>query len=157
MSKLPGWSEDMTALVKTTPKDKIVDWKIIWRDPQPCWTSAGGRIVQIGDCAHTFIPTSGSGATQAMEDAISIAACLHLGGKSNIPMATKVHNKLRFVTDSLIPSTSRKSSSQPKPTDSNASPAPRKAASRTASTSKRPTGRPWLRNPNSLSCRCGSG
>ena len=65
------------------------------RDPQEQWTSSGGRIVQVGDSAHSLLPTSGNGATQAMEDGFSIATCLQLGGKSNIPWATRVHNKLR--------------------------------------------------------------
>lgn len=71
----------------------------MWREPQPCWASSTGRIIQIGDAAHTFLPSSGNGATQGMEDAISLAACLQIAGKDNVPWATRVHNKLRFVND----------------------------------------------------------
>ena len=69
----------------------------MWRDPQPQWASQGGRIVQLGDAAHPFLPTSLSGGTMAMEDAYSLAACLSIGGKGDVPLATKVHNKLRYV------------------------------------------------------------
>ena len=31
----------------------------------------------------------------AMEDGYSLAACLQVGGKDRIPLAVKVHNKLR--------------------------------------------------------------
>lgn len=68
----------------------------MWRDPQPQWHSPGGPVVQVGDSAHTFLPASGNGGTQAMEDGVSLAACLQIGGKSNIPIAVRVHNKLRF-------------------------------------------------------------
>lgn len=67
----------------------------MWRESQPQWTSANGCVVQLGDAAHTFHPASGNGATQAMEDAISLAACVALSGKDNIPRATRVHNLLR--------------------------------------------------------------
>lgn len=78
-----------------TPKDKLLNFELVWRDPQPIWTSKSGRIIQIGDAAHTFLPSSGNGANQAMEDAISLAKCLAIAGKDNIGEATKVHNKLR--------------------------------------------------------------
>jgi 2-polyprenyl-6-methoxyphenol hydroxylase-like FAD-dependent oxidoreductase len=81
--------------MKKTPKDGIIDWELMWRDPRENWASPQGRVVQVGDSAHTFLPSSGNGATQAMEDAISLATCLQIGGKSNISLATKVHTKLR--------------------------------------------------------------
>lgn len=86
----------MDRVIKTTPEDGIIDWKLMWRDPQPIWTSSNGRVVQLGDAAHTFIPSSGNGGTQAIEDAVSLATCLQIGGKGNIELAARVHNKLRF-------------------------------------------------------------
>ncbi|UPX11207.1 Salicylate 1-monooxygenase [Ascochyta rabiei] len=68
----------------------------MWRDLQPQWTSKIGRVVQLGDAAHPFLPTSFSGGTMAMEDAYSLAACLYIAGKKDVPLAIKVHNKLRF-------------------------------------------------------------
>jgi 2-polyprenyl-6-methoxyphenol hydroxylase-like FAD-dependent oxidoreductase len=52
-----------------------------------------GRVLQLGDSAHTFFPMSGKGATQAMEDTVTIATCLQLAGKSGSPLTVKVHNK----------------------------------------------------------------
>ena len=83
--------------MKATPNNQVFDWKLMWRDPQPQWASKGGRVVQIGDAAHPFLPTSFSGGTMAMEDAYSLAACLKIAGKKDVPLATKVHNKLRYV------------------------------------------------------------
>ena len=37
-----------------------------------------------------------NGGTQALEDAISLAACLSEGGKDNITQAVRVHNLIRF-------------------------------------------------------------
>ena len=67
----------------------------MWRDLREEWVSPAGRVVQIGDSAHSFLPSSGNGASQAMEDAITLAACLQLGGKSNVPVAARIYNKLR--------------------------------------------------------------
>ncbi|KAJ5296099.1 hypothetical protein PENANT_c021G02786 [Penicillium antarcticum] len=93
---IPGWPEVANRVIKRTPLDRLHDFKLMWREPQPCWVSPNGRVVQIGDAAHTFLPSSGSGATQAMEDAVSIATCLGIAGKDNVTWASKVHNKLRF-------------------------------------------------------------
>ncbi|KAH7202926.1 hypothetical protein IWW34DRAFT_673311 [Fusarium oxysporum f. sp. albedinis] len=91
-----GWVPWLTELIKATPEMGAVDYKLLWRDPYPTWASPHGRVVQIGDAAHAFLPTSASGATMAMEDAFSLAASLQLGGKRNLALAVKVHNKLRF-------------------------------------------------------------
>ena len=91
----PGWHEAIPALVRTAPKGSIIHWKLMWRDLHSGWTSPHGRVVQVGDSAHSFLPSSGNGATQAMEDAITLAACLHLAGKSGVQWGTKVYNKLR--------------------------------------------------------------
>ena len=75
----------------------------MWRDPQPKWTSPGGRVLQLGDAAHTFLPSSGNGGTQAIEDAVSLAACISkAGSKQNVPDATRVHNLLRFERVSCL-------------------------------------------------------
>jgi 2-polyprenyl-6-methoxyphenol hydroxylase-like FAD-dependent oxidoreductase len=76
--------------------DSLVHWKLRWRDLNRQWTSDGGRIVQVGDSAHSFLPASGNGATQALEDAVSLATCLQLAGRSNAAVATKIHNRLRY-------------------------------------------------------------
>ena len=76
----------------------------MWRDPQPKWTSSGGRVVQLGDAAHTFLPGSGNGGTQAMEDAVSLAPCIYkAGGKERVPDAPRVNNLLRFERVSCLP------------------------------------------------------
>ncbi|KAL3599767.1 hypothetical protein FPOAC2_03995 [Fusarium poae] len=96
LQAVESWEPFVTELIKATPNQSVLDWKLMWRDPQPRWTSPGGRVVQIGDAAHSFLPTSASGGTMAMEDAYSLAACLGIAGKKDVSLATKVHNHLRF-------------------------------------------------------------
>ncbi|ORY63491.1 uncharacterized protein BCR38DRAFT_344406 [Pseudomassariella vexata] len=103
-----GWAPYLAALISTTPGNRCVDWKLVWRGPQSKWSSPHSRVLQLGDACHPLIPTSGSGAVMAMEDAYSIAACLRIvadrdrgegvtrSGKGEIPLAVKVHEKLRF-------------------------------------------------------------
>lgn len=93
-----GWTPFVHEMIKATPNQTCTDWKLMWRDPQDTWVSPRGRVVQIGDSAHSFLPTSGAGGTMAMEDAFSLASCLQLAGRTNVPMALRVHNKLRYHT-----------------------------------------------------------
>lgn len=102
LSTIPDWPEAFDQVIKATPLDVIVDWKLMWRDPQPRWTSAGGHVVQLGDAAHTFLPTSGNGGTQALEDAVSLAACVAMAQRQRVPDATRVHNLLRFERVSFV-------------------------------------------------------
>ncbi|CAH0020561.1 unnamed protein product [Clonostachys rhizophaga] len=90
-----GWDPAVLKLIRHSPAS-IVNWSLNFRNPHRHWTSPGGRVVQLGDAAHTFLPTSGNGAVQAMEDAISIAECLQQGGKENVGWSTRVHNVLRY-------------------------------------------------------------
>lgn len=106
MSATPGWGEAFLHLVAATPPSSIIHWPLTWRNPSPIWHSPQARILQLGDSAHSFLPTSGNGATQAIEDSITIATCLQLSYASStakkvpipdvVSKAVKVHNKLRF-------------------------------------------------------------
>ena len=100
LDKVPGpnkWAPIFLDLVKCTPPDTIVNFELLWRNPQPSWTSPGARVVQIGDAAHSYLPASSNGATQAIEDAVTIASCLEIGGKGNIPQAVRAHIRMRYV------------------------------------------------------------
>ncbi|KAH6857083.1 putative monooxygenase [Chaetomium sp. MPI-CAGE-AT-0009] len=97
---LPGlesWDPLLVEAINNTPPNAIVRWKLCLRNPQPRWTSPGGHIVQVGDAAHSLLPTSANGAAMALEDSISLAECLRLGGKEGAAVATKVHQVLRLL------------------------------------------------------------
>ncbi|KAI1764588.1 FAD/NAD(P)-binding domain-containing protein [Hypoxylon sp. FL1150] len=102
LDETPGWDPELVDILRLIPEGSCIDWTLLWRDPQPQWASAGGRVVQLGDSAHSFLPTSGNGASQALEDALSLAVCLRLAGKGREQVATKVHNALRFERVSVI-------------------------------------------------------
>ncbi|KAK1759797.1 hypothetical protein QBC47DRAFT_338223 [Echria macrotheca] len=92
------WAQIFKDLIKLTPPKTIVNFELFWRDPQPKWASPGGRVVNIGDAAHSFLPASGNGATQAIEDAVCLASCLQIcGTKEKVPEAVHAHVRMRFV------------------------------------------------------------
>ncbi|OQO06807.1 hypothetical protein B0A48_08595 [Cryoendolithus antarcticus] len=103
LDAVPGadkWDPKFKDLVAITPPNTIVNFELLWRDPQLTWASPARRVVQIGDSAHTFLPASGNGATQAIEDAITLASCLQLAGKDNIPDGIEAHTRYRFIRNS---------------------------------------------------------
>ncbi|KAI9172821.1 FAD-dependent monooxygenase fsr3 [Paramyrothecium foliicola] len=82
--------------------NKAISWQLRWRDPQTRWTTPGGRIIQLGDSAHAFIPTSIMGANTALEDAQSLAECLRLAGRKDANLGTKVHEFLRLQRVTIL-------------------------------------------------------
>ncbi|KAK0617638.1 hypothetical protein B0T14DRAFT_569127 [Immersiella caudata] len=91
------WAPMFKELIKLTPPNTIVNFELFWRNPQPKWASPGARVVNIGDAAHSFLPASGNGATQAIEDAVSLASCLQIGGRQKIPQSVRAHVRMRFI------------------------------------------------------------
>ncbi|KAK8113254.1 FAD/NAD(P)-binding domain-containing protein [Apiospora sp. TS-2023a] len=93
-----GWAPIFKDLVRITPPRTIVNFELFWRNPQASWCSPTARIIQIGDSAHSYMPSSGNGATQAIEDAVSLASCLQLGGnRDKVPDAVRAHIYFRFL------------------------------------------------------------
>ena len=92
---MDDWAEIVRDIISTTPQERLVDWKLVYREVLPTWVSPKSRIVVIGDAAHPFLPTSVQGASQALEDGASIAACLDIAGKDKIPEALRVFERIR--------------------------------------------------------------
>ena len=90
-----SYAQAMVDAVRAAPDDAFFNWRLMFRNPTPNWVSRRGHIVQLGDAAHTYLPSSGNGATQAMEDAVCLAACLQLAGKSQVFLGVRAYNKLR--------------------------------------------------------------
>ncbi|KAI0442929.1 hypothetical protein F4803DRAFT_561970 [Xylaria telfairii] len=93
---IKDWDPMCTRIVSKTPEEVLVDWKLVYRDPLPTWVSPKARILLLGDSAHPFLPTSAQGATQALEDGVCIAVCLRRGGKENVPVSVRAHEKMRY-------------------------------------------------------------
>jgi 2-polyprenyl-6-methoxyphenol hydroxylase-like FAD-dependent oxidoreductase len=96
LKNLEGWSEVVHEIVKATPDGRLIDHKLVYRDTLPTFTSPKARIALIGDAAHPFLPTSIQGASQALEDGVTLAVCLELSGKDKIPQAVKAYEKIRY-------------------------------------------------------------
>lgn len=90
------WAPIVHAIIRATPEERLVDWKLVFRDPLPTWISPKRRIALIGDAAHPFLPTSIQGASQSMEDGVTAAICLELAGKDNVPEAIRAYEKIRY-------------------------------------------------------------
>lgn len=96
LETIKEWDPMVTKIISKTPEDRLVDWKLVYRDPLPTWISPKGRILLLGDSAHPFLPTSAQGAAQAVEDAVTVAVCLKRGGKNQVPQAVRTHENIRY-------------------------------------------------------------
>jgi 2-polyprenyl-6-methoxyphenol hydroxylase-like FAD-dependent oxidoreductase len=102
---LEGWDPVALDIVKATPEDKLVDYKLVYRDPLPTFISPKARIALIGDAAHPFLPTSIQGASQAMEDGATPAVCLEKCAASafdtkrspDVQLALHAYEKIRYA------------------------------------------------------------
>lgn len=94
---LGDWDPQFLSLVKNTPDGTVIDWLLLFRDPEPKWVSPGGRVTQAGDSAHPFLPTSANGASQAMEDSVTLATILRMGidRGASVKESLTVYNTLR--------------------------------------------------------------
>lgn len=96
LASLEGWDPIVLEQVKATPKDRLFDYKLVYRDPLPTLISPKARIALIGDAAHPFLPTSIQGASQSMEDGVTLAVCLDLAGKGKVQEAMRVYEVIRY-------------------------------------------------------------
>ncbi|EXF82441.1 hypothetical protein CFIO01_01901 [Colletotrichum fioriniae PJ7] len=89
------FAPECKALLECTPPECLIDFKLVYRPHIKKWTSKSGRIILIGDAAHAHLPTSGQGGSQAIEDAVTVAACL---GKSNgnVQLALEIAQRIRY-------------------------------------------------------------
>jgi 2-polyprenyl-6-methoxyphenol hydroxylase-like FAD-dependent oxidoreductase len=96
LKTLESYDPVVHEIVKATPEDRLVDWKLVYRDPLPTWISPKARLALAGDAAHPFLPTSIQGASQAVEDGVTIAICLQLASKAKSPLALRAYEKIRY-------------------------------------------------------------
>lgn len=97
LAAVRGWDPMCARIVAKTSADRLVDWKLVYRDPLPTWASPRARILLLGDAAHPFLPTSAQGAAQAVEDGVTIATCLRrAGSRAAVPRAVRAHERIRY-------------------------------------------------------------
>lgn len=93
---LAGWAPVVHDIVDATPEDRLVDYKLVFRDPLPTFISPKARIALIGDSAHPFLPTSIQGASQSMEDGVTLAITLEKAGKDNVQLGIRAYESIRY-------------------------------------------------------------
>ncbi|MBC3194334.1 FAD-dependent monooxygenase [Pseudonocardia sp. C8] len=67
-----GWAPAVREMVAAVPQS--AQWPLYTLPPLSRWTA--GRVVLLGDAAHTMLPHQGQGANQAIEDAAVLADLL---------------------------------------------------------------------------------
>ncbi|MFJ9721213.1 FAD-dependent monooxygenase [Streptomyces sp. NPDC101209] len=61
-------------LARTDPADLLITGPLETMPPVPVWSR--GRMVLVGDAVHAASPSSGQGASQAIESSVQLARCL---------------------------------------------------------------------------------
>lgn len=106
LDRVSDWHPAIQGLVSWTPEGSITHWPLLWRNLRPKWTSKSGRVVQVEHVAHTTVPSSVSGGTLAVEDAVTLAACLRHActdsASKNGPLGARVYNLLRYGRASCV-------------------------------------------------------
>ncbi len=83
-SSFEGATDDVLTIIDRITSALITP--IFFRDPLPVWGT--DRIILMGDAAHPTPPSAGQGAAQALEDSVTLAACLRrAGGPGGVPAA----------------------------------------------------------------------
>lgn len=97
----PFTGKDARALLDITPLERTIDFKLVYRPTIPRWTSEGGRTILIGDAAHANLPTAGQGASQALEDATTVAYCLGACG-GDVQLGLDAAQRIRYHRSNAV-------------------------------------------------------
>lgn len=87
---------DVPALIEGA--DAIYEYPMVDRDPLPRWTH--GRMTLLGDAAHPMYPIGSNGASQAILDAVCLAA--RLAGSASVSAALEEYEAERRPATSRI-------------------------------------------------------
>ncbi|KAH6970545.1 hypothetical protein BKA56DRAFT_496923 [Ilyonectria sp. MPI-CAGE-AT-0026] len=88
-------------LLEVTPPEKIIDYKLVFRDPVKSWISPGKRTILIGDACHCHLPSSAQGGAQALEDAVTLAISLSKAN-GDVPLALQATERIRYNRSNVI-------------------------------------------------------
>lgn len=99
------WPAPIPALIAATPDDAVLRNDIHDRVPLTSWSE--GRVTLLGDAAHPMTPNLGQGGCQALEDALTLATCLH-AQPDNVPDALQQYDQRRISRTSTIVLQSRR-------------------------------------------------
>ena len=95
-----GWHKRVCGLLDAV--DETFIWGLFDRAPLPRWSV--GRVTLLGDACHPMLPFIGQGAAQALEDGMTLMACLRK--IADIPQALARYQELRLPRTSFVQSLS---------------------------------------------------
>jgi salicylate hydroxylase len=93
-----GWHKQVRGVLDEVEETFI--WGLFDRAPLPRWSA--GRVTLLGDACHPMLPFMAQGAAQAMEDAMTLMACLRK--IADIPRALAYYQELRLPRTSHVQS-----------------------------------------------------
>ena len=89
------FAKQLQSVIGNTPHGKCYDHLVLSMEPIDRFVSKKGRMIVIGDAAHPFLPTTGQGASQSIEDGAVVAICLEKAGKERVSLGLHMFEKLR--------------------------------------------------------------
>ncbi|WP_234432582.1 FAD-dependent oxidoreductase [Streptomyces sp. MUSC 125] len=93
-----GWNPTVTRLIAAA--DTVRRWPLHDRESLPGWVTP--RVALLGDAAHPMLPFLAQGASQAIEDAVTLAVCLGRTAEADAPTALRRYQELRLPRTRLI-------------------------------------------------------
>ena len=90
-AEFSGWNEQVRQIIAAA--DKTMLYALYARDPLERWSE--NRLTLLGDAAHAMLPFGGQGSSQALEDAVALAACLRNCTQQTIAEGLKKYETLR--------------------------------------------------------------
>ncbi len=90
-AEFSGWNEQVRQIIAAA--DKTMLYALYARDPLERWSEK--RLTLLGDAAHAMLPFEGQGSSQALEDAVALAACLRNCTQQTLAEGLKTYETLR--------------------------------------------------------------
>jgi salicylate hydroxylase len=91
-----GWDPKLLKVINMIRN--TLKWPLLTGKPLKRWVSESGKLVIIGDAAHSMVPYMSEGAAMAVEDGAALAEILSLiTSASHLHSALKVFEKVRLL------------------------------------------------------------
>jgi 2-polyprenyl-6-methoxyphenol hydroxylase-like FAD-dependent oxidoreductase len=68
-----AWHEQVQVMYREAPAEELTTWPMNMVPRLTSWSSASGKVILMGDAAHTITPSGGQGGAMAFEDAETLA------------------------------------------------------------------------------------
>lgn len=113
LKRFAQWPAAINQLIDATDAHRINAILVHDIEPQAPWHQ--GRVVLSGDAAHASLPTSGQGASQALEDSWQLARCIDdCNGNNMVDLTQRLQQfeQLRFAKTASITRSARQLAQQ---------------------------------------------